>query len=174
MTHAGVPGDGLARPTALGAAAEADKIRVALRVVEHEVREVPVRRRGILPHVGCIDVADETFLWVPPSRVAAAFADPRRWREYWPDLTCRVYADRGAEGLRWRVGGALIGTMEVWLEPALEGTLLHYFLRADPARPLGGRRLRREVRRRQLAAKHLSLRLKRELEGQREAGVPPA
>ncbi len=134
----------------------------------------PEHRRGILPHVAFVDVVDETFLAVPPSRVAATFADARRWRELWPDLTCRVYADRGDEGLRWTVGGALVGTMEVWLEPVLDGTVLHYFLRADPARPLRARALRREARRRRLAAKRLSLGLKRELEGQRPAGVPPA
>ena len=33
--------------------------------------------------------------------------------------------------------GALVGTMEVWLEPMLDGTLLHYFLRADPAGTAG-------------------------------------
>ena len=65
--------------------------------------------------------------------MAAAFADPRAWRRFWPDLELEVYADRGDEGLRWTVRGALVGTMEVWLEPVLDGTLLHYFLRADLA-----------------------------------------
>jgi hypothetical protein len=120
-----------------------------------------------------VDIVDETFLAVAPGRVAAAFADARRWPEYWPDLTCRVYADRGEQGLRWTVAGALVGTMEVWLEPVLDGTLLHYFLRARPPQPPRGRRLRREIRRRQLAAKRVSLGLKRELEGDRAPGCPP-
>ena len=29
--------------------------------------------------------------------------------------------------------GALTGTMEVWLQPALDGVILHYFLHAEPS-----------------------------------------
>jgi hypothetical protein len=122
-----------------------------------------------------VDVVDETFLAVPPASVAKVFADPASWRRFWPDLRLDVYADRGDEGLRWTVRGALVGTMEVWLEPMLDGTVLHYFLRADPppgadARPA---RLRREKTRRQLAAKAVALDLKAELEGGRRPGLPP-
>ncbi len=123
-----------------------------------------------------MDVIDETFLAVPPGTVAKAFADPDTWRRHWPDLRLEVYADRGDEGLRWTVRGSLVGTMEVWLEPVLDGTLLHYFLRADP--PPGARtrpaRLRREKARRQRAAKAVALDLKTELEDGRRPGVPPA
>ena len=123
-----------------------------------------------------MDVIDETFLAVPPGTVAKAFADPESWRRYWPDLRLEVYADRGDEGLRWTVRGSLVGTMEVWLEPVLDGTLLHYFLRADP--PPGAQprpaRLRKEKTRRQLAAKAVALDLKTVLEGGRRPGCPPA
>lgn len=129
---------------------------------------------ALFPPVPSVDVVDETFLAVPPAVVAAAFAAPEAWRGFWPDLTLDVYADRGAEGLRWTVAGALVGTMEVWLEPVLDGTLLHYFLRADlPGNP-SARRVRREVRRRQLAAKEVSLGLKLTLESGRPPGVAPA
>ncbi|MFI9006328.1 polyketide cyclase / dehydrase and lipid transport [Actinosynnema sp. NPDC053489] len=121
-----------------------------------------------------VDVVDETFLAVPPDVVAAAFAPPAAWARFWPDLTLDVYADRGTEGLRWTVAGALVGTMEVWLEPVLDGTLLHYFLRADFPGGASDKRIRREVRRRQLAAKHVSLGLKSILEGGRPPGVAPA
>jgi hypothetical protein len=121
-----------------------------------------------------IDVVDETFLAVPPGTVKAAFADPGAWRRYWPDLRLEVYTDRGDEGLRWTVKGALVGTMEVWLEPILDGTLLHYFLRATPTsgsvRP---RDLRREFDRRARAAKAIALELKEILEDGREPGIPP-
>ena len=121
-----------------------------------------------------IDVVDETFLAVPPGTVAAAFADPAAWRRYWPDLVLEVYTDRGDEGLRWTVKGALVGTMEVWLEPVLDGTLLHYFLRATPAiPPRRPRDLMREYDRRARAAKAVALGLKDVLEDGREPGVPP-
>ena len=126
-----------------------------------------------------LDIVDETFLVVPPSTVAAAFADPRSWSRYWPDLVLEVYTDRGDQGLRWTGRGALIGTMEVWLEPVLDGTLLHYFLRATPAGPdgepigLAPRELRREFDRRARAAKAIALGLKEVLEDGREPGVGP-
>ncbi len=121
-----------------------------------------------------LDIVDETFLAVPPSTVAAAFADPRSWSLYWPDLVLEVYTDRGDEGLRWTVRGALVGTMEVWLEPVLDGTILHYFLRADPTGPRRTpRQLRVERDRRARAAKAIALELKDVLEDGREPGVPP-
>lgn len=123
-----------------------------------------------------IDIVDETFIAVPPGTVAAVFADPAAWRRYWPDLVLEVYTDRGEEGLRWTVRGALVGTMEVWLERTLDGTLLHYFLRASPAtaRPLKARELSREFDRRARAAKAIALGLKRQLEDGRPPGEPPA
>jgi hypothetical protein len=120
-----------------------------------------------------VDVVDETFLAVPPKVVAAAFAAPSAWRRFWPDLVLEVYADRGDEGLRWTVRGALVGTMEIWLEPVLDGTVLHYFLRADLPAPAGDRDARREIRRRQLAAKTIALDLKSVLEDGRRPGLPP-
>jgi len=117
---------------------------------------------------------DETFLAVPPSSVAAAFADPRSWRRFWPDLELAVYADRGDEGVRWTVRGALVGTMEVWLEPVLDGTVLHYFLRADLPSGGAGRKTLKEAQRRQQAAKAVALDLKFVLEDGRRPGIAPA
>jgi hypothetical protein len=121
-----------------------------------------------------VDIVDETFLVVPPKIVASAFADPAAWRRYWPDLTLTVYLDRGDEGLRWTVRGALVGTMEVWLEPVLDGTVLHYFLRAELPASAGPRQMDIERRRRQLAAKRIALGLKAVLEDGRAPGCPPA
>jgi hypothetical protein len=121
-----------------------------------------------------LDLVDETFIAVPPKQLAAVFAEPATWRRFWPDLAVDVYADRGDQGMRWTITGALVGTMEVWLEPMLDGTLLHYFLRADlPAPARKPRELRREYTRRQLAAKALSLDLKAQLENGRRPGTPP-
>jgi hypothetical protein len=132
-------------------------------------------RPGAASPAPVLDLVDETFLAVPPSTVAAVFADRRAWRLYWPDLVLEVYTDRGAAGLRWTVRGALVGTMEIWLEPVLDGTLLHYFLRATPAdeRRMRPRDLRREADRRARAAKAIGLGLKAVLEQGREPGVPP-
>lgn len=133
-----------------------------------------------IPHRAppALDLVDETFIAVPPKAIAAVFADPASWAHYWPDLVLRVYTDRGDEGLRWTVGGALTGTMEVWLEPVLDGTVLHYFLRASPKiSSLEGRSwpraLRRESDRRARAAKRIALGLKEVLEDGREPGIPP-
>jgi hypothetical protein len=120
-----------------------------------------------------VDVVDETFLAVPPGSVATVFADPESWRRFWPDLRLDVYADRGEEGLRWTVRGALVGTMEVWLEPMLDGTLLHYFLRADLPGQVKPRDIRRELTRRQFAAKNIAFDLKTTLEDGRRPGCPP-
>lgn len=127
-----------------------------------------------------MDVLDETFLVVPPRVLSVIFADPVRCRRFWPDLRLSVYADRGAQGLRWTVHGALVGTMEVWLEPVLDGTMLHYYLRADLAGPDGvaprqvpPRVAAAESRRRQLGAKRLAFALKDELEAAREVGCAP-
>lgn len=127
-----------------------------------------------------VDVVDETFLAVPPRRVAAELAGPARWRALWPDLDLEVVTDRGPAGVRWTVTGALVGSMEVWLEPVLDGTVLHYFLRADPPGPDGlpapaaPRRGAAEARRRQRRAKAVAFGLKARLEAGREAGEPPA
>lgn len=153
--------------------------------------EVPNRGREILssmsaaaetvnlPTNPAIDLIDETFIAVPPSTVAAAFADPRSWSRYWPDLVLKIYRDRGDEGLRWTVRGGLVGTMEVWCEAMLDGTLLHYFLRATPTdtagQPLDLRpaEVRKAYDQRARAAKAIALELKETLEDGRKPGVPP-
>ncbi len=126
-----------------------------------------------------VDVVDETFLAVAPALVAAEFAEPARWPALWPDLRLEVMTDRGLEGVRWTVAGALVGSMEVWLEPVLDGTVVHYFLRADPVgpdgapRPASPRRAAAEARRRQRQAKAIAFACKDRLETGRAPGEPP-
>lgn len=126
-----------------------------------------------------VDVMDETFLAVAPVAVAAEFAGPAQWARWWPDLQLQVDTDRGAAGIRWTVRGALVGSMEVWLEPVLDGTVLHYFLRADPPgrdgrpAPAPVRRGRAMARRRQRAAKAMAFACKDRLEAGRAPGEPP-
>lgn len=123
-----------------------------------------------------IDVVDELFVVAAPEVVAAEFAGPGRWRQLWPDLDLEVVTDRGLQGMRWTTAGALVGSMEVWLEPVLDGTLLHYYLRADlpPGCRGGPRRLVAERRRRQRAAKALAFAIKDRLEAGRAPGVAPS
>ncbi|GAA1837169.1 hypothetical protein GCM10009836_14740 [Pseudonocardia ailaonensis] len=120
-----------------------------------------------------IDVVDETFLAVPRARVADEFAVAARWPRLWPDLELEVVTDRGEQGFRWTVAGALVGSMEVWLEQVLDGTVVHYFLRAEPPGPMSPRRAAVEAGRRQRAAKAIALALKARLEAGRAPGEPP-
>jgi hypothetical protein len=120
--------------------------------------------------MAALDLVDETFLVADPAAVAAVVRDPARWEQWWPDLRLGVFQDRGDAGVRWNVRGALTGSMEIWLEPYGDGTVLHHYVRCDPVgRP---RITPRERRRRQLHAKRLFWALKDELEGDRRPGEP--
>lgn len=80
-----------------------------------------------------VDLVDEAFLVVDRAVLAGEVADAERWRQWWPSLTLEVFMDRGPDGVRWNVRGALIGSAEVWLEAVGDGVLLHHYLRVDPA-----------------------------------------
>ncbi|NMN94862.1 polyketide cyclase / dehydrase and lipid transport [Antrihabitans stalactiti] len=123
-----------------------------------------------------IQVADQTFVAAPAARVAAAVASPSQWRNWWPDLTLGVSEDRGENGIRWTVAGALSGTMEVWLEPSLDGVILHYFLHAEPTGQSydGPRDLLAAIRARRVAGRRMSFEVKGKLEAGRRPGEPPA
>lgn len=136
------------------------------------------------PSAPTIDIVDETFIVVAPARIAPVVADPARWRAWWPGLTLTVFMDRGLEGMRWSVTGALVGSSEVWLEAVGDGVVLHYFLRAEPTTPgsttsaraipasaRGRRELDRLRRRHVIAWKQVAWSLKDELEGGRPPGV---
>ncbi len=137
----------------------------------------PSARYVKLGAVHSVQVADETFVAANPARVGAAVGDRASWRRWWPDLRLRVIEDRGPLGIRWAVTGPLTGTMEVWLEPALDGVLLHYFLHAEPsgvaAWQLAGMNLRRVTHRRRVAGKRMAFEVKATLERSRPVGVSP-
>jgi hypothetical protein len=118
-----------------------------------------------------LDLMDETFIVASPATVAAAVADAARWPGWWPELTLDVVEDRGPEGVRWSVAGERwTGTMEVWVEPHLDGVIAHYYLRVDPVGRTLGRRGRERVRRDW--ARH-SRRLMWGLKDELEKGRPP-
>lgn len=114
-----------------------------------------------------VDIADETFIVAAPAVLAAQFSDVRLWREWWPDLDLTVVRDRGVKGIRWSVAGALTGSAEIWLEPWHDGTIVHWFVRADPV----GRTVRTQ-REYVTAHKRRVHRLKDELERDRPVGAP--
>ena len=68
------------------------------------------------------------------------------------------------------------GTMEVWLEPCLDGVILHYFLHAEPgnASRSSARDLAAANRARRVAGKRMSFDVKARLEAGRPAGVAPS
>lgn len=128
--------------------------------------------------VNSIQVADEMFIAAPDAQVGAAVADRSSWRRWWPDLQLQVIEDRAEKGVRWTVNGPLTGTMEIWLEPMLDGVLLHYFLHAEPAGATAQQPARRNlaklIHRRRVAGKRMAFEVKARLEQSRPVGVAPA
>ena len=123
-----------------------------------------------------IQIADETFVAADGARVGAAVANRSSWRRWWPDLRLQVVEDRAEKGIRWTVAGALTGTMEVWLEPMMEGldgVVLHYFLHAEPAGQLAKLNLAKITHRRRVAGKIMAFEVKTTLEQSRQVGVSP-
>lgn len=121
-----------------------------------------------------IQVADQTFVAAPPIRVAELIGSPGKWRVWWPDLALRVGEDRGDKGIRWTVSGPVDGTMEVWLEPALDGVIVHYFMHAEPTGRDAVSPDYAELNRvRRVAGKKMSFDVKATLEAGRAAGEPP-
>jgi hypothetical protein len=122
-----------------------------------------------------IQIADETFVAADPAEVGRAVSDPASWRRWWPDLLLTVVEDRADKGHRWTVAGALTGTMEIWLEPVLDGVVLHYFLHAEPsgvaAWQLAKMNLAKMNHRRRVAGKNMAFEVKRTLEATRPVGV---
>jgi hypothetical protein len=113
-----------------------------------------------------VDLVDETFIRASPDRVRERFAAAAWLVALWPHLTLTVVRDRGVKGVRWEVTGAVVGEMEVWLEPWRDGVIVHHYLRG-----VRGERAPRDVgvrhARRWKAAVHA---LKDELEGQLDGG----
>ena len=124
-----------------------------------------------------IQVADQTFVAADPAEVGRAVADSASWRRWWPDLRLTVIEDRAEKGIRWTVTGALTGTMEVWLEPMLDGVVLHYFLHAEPAGVAAWQLARMNLagtnHRRRVAGKRMAFDVKTRLEQERPVGESP-
>ena len=140
---------------------------------------------GIIVSVAGVDLVDETFIVVQPQVLAGVVADPASWARWWPDLRLTVFMDRGVTGQRWSMTGALVGSLEIWIEPFADGCIVHHYLRGEPSddgltpapwpdTPKGWRAAAKERARRATAWKRTVWELKREVEQQRPAGAAPA
>lgn len=121
-----------------------------------------------------LDLVDETYIAAANEALAAAVADQARWRAWWPDRHLEVFMDRGLKGQRWAVTGDVTGSAEIWLEAYRDGTIVHYYLRADPAGRRGKLDTREVDRLRRAEAtawKRAVWALKREFEGDRRPGT---
>src|SRR5437879_1970874 len=119
----------LDRSAALGRRGELPKSSVLAAGRGADDRPVPGWQAGAVTQ---LDLVDETFVVASPAELARLVRNPARWRQWWPDLDLSVFQDRGEQGIRWNVRGALAGSMEVWLEPSGDGVIVHYYLRCDP------------------------------------------
>jgi hypothetical protein len=124
-----------------------------------------------------IQVADETFIAADPAAVGAAVGDRSAWRRWFADLMLEVVEDRTDKGVRWTVGGPLTGTMEIWLQPMLDGVVLHYFLHAEPTAAAGRKSAKPTLasinHQRRVAGKRMAFEIKNTLEATRPVGVAP-
>ena len=128
-----------------------------------------------LDPVHTLQIADETFVAADPAAVGRAVADRAAWRRWFPDLMLDVVEERAEKGVRWTVAGPLTGTMEIWLEPMLDGVVLHYFLHAEPTGnndPAKHNPAKMNHRRR-VAGKRMAFEVKNRLEAARPVGVAP-
>ena len=127
--------------------------------------------------VHTIQIADETFVAADPAAVGRLVADRASWRRWFPDLILDVVEDRAEKGVRWTVAGPLTGTMEIWLQPVLDGVVLHYFLHAEPtgasARELSNMDTAGMNHRRRVAGKRMAFDVKAGAEKGRPVGVAP-
>ena len=117
-----------------------------------------------------LDLSCDDLIVAEPAYVAERLGDDSLWRSWWPGLTLTPYERRGAEGVRWIVAGELTGTAEWWLEAVRDGVVVHWYLRAEPPRPLRPRALAK-LRESYVAAYRRNLwRFKDEVEAGRAAG----
>ncbi|WP_380168598.1 hypothetical protein [Jannaschia sp. R86511] len=88
-----------------------------------------------------VDVLDDTF--VRAGRAAVRHETGSLWGSWLPGLRLRVAEDRAEAGVRWSAvsratargsSADLAGTAEVWLEAVPGGTVVHLYVRLDPAR----------------------------------------
>lgn len=78
-----------------------------------------------------IDISDEVFAVASPRAIADHIKDEGRLRDWFPGVNLAPLEDRGDAGMRWSATGAVNGTAEIWVEPVMDGAVLHTFLRGE-------------------------------------------
>lgn len=91
-----------------------------------------------------LDIHDETFVAASASTLRGRIVDEGVVDGWFPRLRRRVFMDRADKGVRWSIVGEVEGSLEVWLEEVPRGTVVHWFVRADP--PDGHRAARLRAR----------------------------
>ncbi|GAA8851559.1 hypothetical protein DUHN55_38080 [Helicobacter pylori] len=99
-----------------------------------------------------VDIVDETFVRAAPDVVRARLEAPGLLDGLCPGVRREVVQDRGTKGVRWRIEGEVTGRMEVWLEAAHGGTIVHHFVHGEHGR--GSARWARRYRCRWKGAVH--------------------
>ena len=93
-----------------------------------------------------IDLIDESWVAVPPAQLVGVLTADGLWQSWFPRLGRVVFMDRAEKGVRWSVTGELVGSVEVWLEAFGDGTIVHWYLRADAPSGDAGRLRERYIR----------------------------
>lgn len=121
-----------------------------------------------------VHIIDEIFVVASRDSLRDIVCDEARWARWFPGLTLTSYDDRAQSGVRWHLTGDLVGTAEVWLEESGDGTIVHTYVRAEPATSGGGtHRIAAKARNRYaLPLKQHMFEVKDELEGDRVVGLP--
>jgi hypothetical protein len=79
------------------------------------------------------DVIARAFVALPPLRLRQVIERQEVAAGLFKGIDLRLAEDRAEKGWRWEVHEPFHGSAEIWLEPALDGCVLHAFLRADDA-----------------------------------------
>ncbi|GIG68968.1 hypothetical protein Pen01_52630 [Phytomonospora endophytica] len=119
--------------------------------------------------VPALDLIDDTYMACSPETLAPLVSAPALAAELWPEWRVSVTEERGVEGVRWKVGGPVAGSTEVWIERYRDrGALVHVYVRVDPTgKPWSPRETERRRERLRRRVKAVMWRVKDEVERDR-------
>ena len=83
--------------------------------------------------MAAVDLVDETFVVALPEWWPVSSPIQRRGNDGGRICICGLHGP-GLAGQRWSMTGALVGSLEIWIEPFADGCILHHYLRGNPPR----------------------------------------